>query len=376
MVDLPYNRNNILPADAPIEEQNAYQGTGSIVGNAATQRDPMVNTGLQETLNPSQQKLTDAQLLDKQRRRMMGFAAIADAGAALQGRDGKMVANLLDYFNSQDDSLRKARASEQQLELQRNLAGTLGTIGDIGDGGSRLDQLKAYKQTLLQSAYANPDMIDVFKLQIAEVDQQIKELEQGRAQDQQAVQGADTVLSNISRLAKEVEANPNTTGLIGSVLGAFSFTKAGSLRLDLQTVKANIAFDTLRGIKQGGATLGAVSAPELALLEAKISQLSMDRPAEDVLRSFREVEEYYQQIIRNAYANADDPDELDRMFTQLGYGGRPSWVDQPSGAATIPTYTMENVPAGELAYNPNDQKVYKFNGGDRQDRQNWSEVQF
>lgn len=376
MVDLPYN--NILPADASLEEQNIYQNTGSMVGNAATQRTgaPLANPSIEATLNPNQQKLTDAQLLDKQRRRMIMFGAIADAGAALQGRDGTMVSNLLDYFNTQDTDLRKARAAEQQLELQRNLAGTLGTIGTIGDGGSRLDQLKAYKQTLLQQAYANPDMIDVFKLQIADVNQQIQELEEGRARDQQVVQGADTVLSNIERLAAEVEANPSATGLMGSVLGAFKFTKAGSLRLDLETVKANIAFDTLRGIKAGGATLGAVSAPELALLEAKISQLSMDRPQEDVLRSFREVQEYYQQIIRNAYANADDPAELDRMFTQLGYGGRPSWVDQASGAATIPTYTMENVPAGELAYNANDQKVYKFNGGDRQNRNNWSEVQF
>lgn len=241
---------------------------------------------------------------------------------------------------------------------------------------SEIQRLEAYKAELLRQAYANPEMIEVLKLQIADVDQKIENAKQQRSQTQQAVQGADTVLSNIERLAKEVEENPSTTGLMGSILGAFNFTKAGSLRLDLQTVKANIAFDTLRGIKAGGATLGAVSAPELALLEAKISQLSMDRPQEDVLRSFREVQDYYQQIIRNAYANADDPAELDRMFEQLGYGGRPSWVDQTSGAATIPTYTMDNVPAGELAYNPNDKKVYKFNGGDRQDRKNWSEVEF
>lgn len=369
--------STFLPAEASLEEQNIYGGTDSFVGNAATQRAgaPMVNSGLEATLNPNQQKLTDAQLLDKQRRRMIMFGAIADAGAALQGRDGKMVANLFDYFNQQDTDLRKAAASERELALREQMAERLGGV-PLGEGASEIDRLQAEKQMLMRELVLNPEMHEVYKIRLADIDKEIERVRQNKIQTQQTVQGADNVMSNIQRLKKEVKENPSTTGLMGSILGSFGFTKAGSLRLDLQTVKANIAFDTLRGIKAGGATLGAVSAPELALLEAKISQLSMDRPQEDVLRSFREIEQYYQQIIRNAYANADDPAELDRMFEQLGYGGRPSWVDQTSGAATIPTYTMENVPAGELAYNANDQKVYKFNGGDRQDRNNWSEVQF
>ena len=308
MVDLPYDPTKILPADAPLDEQIIYGGTDSAVGNAATQRvnAPMVNSGLEatlssqpQTLNPQQQKLTDAERLDRQRRRMIMFGAIADAGAALQGRDGKMVANLFDYFNSQDEDLRKAAASERELSLREELVNSLGAA-PLGEGASQIDMLEAEKARLMKELVLNPEMVEVYKVRLADIDKEIERLRQIKIQTQQTVQGADIVMSNIQRLAEEVEANPSTTGMIGSILGAFRSTKAGSLRLDLETVKANIAFDTLRGIKAGGATLGAVSAPELALLEAKISQLSMDRPQEDVLRSFRAVQEYYQQIIRNA----------------------------------------------------------------------------
>lgn len=387
-----FDPSTFLPADASEEEQDIYRGTDNVVGAAATQSagDPLMNQGIAEVLQVSnfagptsatRPQFSAAQQdplssLSKMQRRILAASAIKDAGAALQGLEGTSFATTLKAFNDQADMMRKAKAAQAEMDLRKELIGSIDTGSDIGVGGSQLDVLKARKADLMRQAFANPNMFDAIKLTISDIDKQIEQLEQGKAQTQQMVQGADTVMSNIRRLQEEVRNNPSTTGLMGSIMGAFGFTKAGSLRLDLQTVKANIAFDTLRGIKAGGATLGAVSAPELALLEAKIAQLDMDRPQEDVLRSFREVEEYYQQIIRNAYANADDPAELDRMFTQLGYGGRPEWVSQQSGAETIPTYNMENVPAGQLAYNPNDKKVYKFNGGNRKDRGNWSEVQY
>ena len=369
MVDLPYN--NILPADAPLEEQNIYQNTGSIVGNSATQRAPMVNTGLQETLNPSQQKLTDAQLLDKQRRRMMGFAAIADAGAALQGRDGKMVANLLDYFNTQDTDLRKARTAEQELEMRRQLAGTLGTLGTLGDGTSRLDQLVARRDELLRQAYANPDMIKVIEVEIAQLNRQIDEVKQQSAQDTQTAQGAKTVLDTVNDLSQAIRNNPNITGPVGMLFGMLPFTEAGESRLTLETLKANLAFDTLRGIKAGGATLGAVSAPELALLEAKVANLNLNRGPEAVLKSLEEIDRYYKQIVINAYnRHGADTEQLDQMF-----GGRPAYV-RGAEPQDLQQFTFESAPVGELVYDAENGKVYRYNGGERDAENSWTEVNF
>ena len=374
MVDLPYN--NILPADAPLEEQNIYQNTGSIVGNAATQRAgaPLANPSIEATLNPQQQKLTDAERLDRQRRRMIMFGAIADAGAALQGRDGKMVANLFDYFNQQDEDLRKAAASERELTLREQLLMGLGPVA-LGEGASDIERLEARRAELLRQAYANPDMIKVIEAEIAIINKQIDEAKQQTAQAEQTAQGASTVLNTVNDLAAAIKNNPNITGPIGMLLGNLPWTEAGEARLSLETLKANLAFDTLRGIKAGGATLGAVSAPELALLEAKVANLNLNRGDEAVLKSLEEIDRYYQQIIINAYnRHGADTEQLDRML-----GGRPTYV-RGAEPQDVKMFTYENAPIGELVTYVDEetgrQVVVKYKGGDRDAASSWEEVNY
>ena len=366
MVALPYNRNEIIPADATLEEQSLYGGTGS----AATQRAPMVNSGLDQTLNPNQETLTDAQRLEKQRRRMLMFGAIADAGAALQGRDGKMVANLFKYFNDQDTDLRKAAASERELSLREQLMKDLGTL-PLDENAPEIQRLEAYKAELLRQAYANPQMIEMIKLQIADVDQQIERAREQREQDIQTAQGAGTVLNTVNDLSEAIRNNPNITGPIGMLFGTLPFTEAGEARLSLETLKANLAFDTLRGIKAGGATLGSVSAPELALLEAKVANLNLNRSPEAVLKSLEEIDRYYKQIVINAYnRHGADTEQLDQMF-----GGRPAYV-RGAEPQDLQQFTFENAPIGELVYDAENGKVYRYNGGERDAGNSWTEVNF
>ena len=67
--------------------------------------------------------------LSKTQRRMLAFAAISDAGAALQGKQGTMVSSLLGDFTERADQARKANAATQRQEL---LAGLMG--GGMGGG--------------------------------------------------------------------------------------------------------------------------------------------------------------------------------------------------------------------------------------------------
>lgn len=368
-----------LPADAPLEEQNIYGGTDSVVGNAATQRAnaPMVNSGLEatlssqpQTLNPQQQKLTDAERLDRQRRRMIMFGAIADAGAALQGRDGKMVANLFDYFNQQDTDLRKAAASERELSLREKMLMDMGAV-PLGEGGSVIEQLEAQKAALMRQAVANPEMIEVIKVQLADIQRRIDDTKQQTAQDIQTAQGAETVLNTVNDLSEAIRNNPNITGPVGMLFGTLPFTEAGEARLSLETLKANLAFDTLRGIKAGGATLGAVSAPELALLEAKVANLNLNRSPEAVLKSLEEIDRYYKQIVINAYnRHGANTEQLDRMF-----GGRPAYV-RGAEPQDLQQFTFESAPIGELVYDAEGGKVYRYKGGQRDAEDSWEEVNF
>lgn len=299
---------------------------------------------------------------------MLAFAALRDVGASLRGEQGTAFQSRLDYFNEQADMRRKAEAAQAQLEMQRQIAGQFGTM-PTGEG--RIAELQARRQQLLQQAAMNPSMADMFRLQIAEINREIEQAQQQKAQGIQEAQGASTVLNTVSDLAAAIRANPNITGPVGMIFGTLPFTEAGEARLTMETLKANLAFDTLRGIKAGGATLGAVSAPELALLEAKVANLNLNRSPEAVLKSLEEIDRYYKQIVINAYNKyGADTEQLDAMF-----GGRPAYV---TGAEPqdLQQYTFENAPIGELVYDAENGKVFKYNGGGRNTMEAWTEVTF
>lgn len=386
MVQRPYNPEDFLPADASEEEQNIYQGTDNFVGATATQSlgEPLANQGITTAMQtgnfatpipitqpepeiPQQDQFSN---LNKFQRRMLGFAALRDAGAALQGQQGTAFYDTLRAFNEQADMLRKAKAAQAELDMQRQIAGQFGV--DIGIGGEgRVAQLEARRQQLLQQAALYPSMSDMFRLQITEINREIEQARQQREQNIQEAQGAGTVLNTVNDLAAAIRENPNITGPLGMIFGTLPFTEAGEARLTMETLKANLAFDTLRGIKAGGATLGAVSAPELALLEAKVANLNLNRGPEAVLKSLEEIDRYYKQIVINAYnKHGADTQQLDAMF-----GGRPSYV-RGAEPQDLQQFTFESAPIGELVYDAADGKVYRYKGGDRQAGNSWEEVNF
>lgn len=384
----PYDPSTFLPADASEEEQDIYRDTDNVVGAAATQSvgDPLMNQGVAELLQVSnfagptpatRPQFAAAQQdplssLTKMQRRILAASAIKDAGAALQGLEGTSFATTLKAFNDQADMQRKAKAAQAELDMRRQIAGQFGAM-PTGEG--RIAELQAQRQRLLQQAAMYPNMADMFRLQIAEVNREIEQAEQQRVQGIQEAQGASTVLNTVSDLAAAIRANPNITGPLGMIFGTLPFTEAGEARLTMETLKANLAFDTLRGIKAGGATLGAVSAPELALLEAKVANLNLNRSPEAVLKSLEEIDQYYKQIVINAYNKyGADTEQLDAMF-----GGRPAYV---SGAQPqdLQMFTYENAPIGEfVTYVDEDtgqQIVVKYKGGDRDAADSWERVNF
>ena len=237
------------------------------------------------------------------------------------------------------------------------------------EGGDMIAQLEARKQAILQQAMLYPEMAPSLKLSLDEVNAQIERLRKEEFASQDTAMSATTVLNTVSDLSEAIRQNPNITGPIGMILGVLPFTKAGEARLDVNTLRANLAFDALRNIKAGGATLGSVSAPELLLLEAKVANLNLNRGPEAVLKSLEEIDRYYKQLVINAYNRADDPSKLDDIF-----GGRPAWAGGET--AELPSFTFENAPIGELVVDPEDNKVYKFLGGNRDSASSWQEVQF
>lgn len=64
--------------------------------------------------------------LSKRQRTMLAFAAIADAGAALQGRQGTSFANTLGAFNEIRDMERKRQIQTAELAARQQMLGALG----------------------------------------------------------------------------------------------------------------------------------------------------------------------------------------------------------------------------------------------------------
>lgn len=311
--------------------------------------------------------------LSKTQRRMLAFGAIHDAGLALQGKAGTMVPALLSDFTDRADQARKAAAARYEFDMRQRLLGSMGLGANAGISMQEMsiEDLQNLQQQVLTAAMTDPDNAQAYKLQLDTITSRIEQLKQEQAGIQDTASGAKTVLNTVGDLAEAVANDATITGPLGMLLGALPFTAAGESRLTLETLKANIAFDSLKNIKAAGGTLGSVSAPELALLEARIASLNLNRRKEAVLQSLKEIDDFYKQIVVNAYnkATSEGLKQLDQMF-----GGRPEWVNGAT-PQEIQQFTFDNAPVGGLVYDPEAGKVYKFKGGDdRLDEANWEEV--
>ena len=362
VINRPVSVKNQPTVDQNIVQQNTAAGNKQLLDLFALMQKPQVPGDPIENLSKNQ-------------RSMLAFAGIRDAGMALQGKDSNAVSNLLGTFTEQADVARKARQAQMTQQLLSGMTqfGPQGT-GEMPEDMSKIDMLKAQRDRILSQSFAiDPRFMPIVTTTINELNRQIADAEKKRQQDIDKATGAVTVLSTVDNLVTAIQDEGNMiTGPIGAILGLMPFTKAGEARLTTETLRANLAFDTLRGIKAGGATLGSVSAPELALLEAKVANLNLNRSKEAVLASLKEIDRYYKQLVINAYKISDDPSQLDAIF-----GRRPAWADGEFLDMKRFEFNRTNVPEGELIVDRDGgNKVYRYIGGPRNLASSYEEVTF
>lgn len=316
-----------MPTDlaVPLAPAQAAPATASLDAPAAMpMRQPATPAGFQLGTGilppPTQPARSDDMFgnLSKQQRMMLAFSAISDAGMAAQGKEGTSFARTLKAFGDISDSQRKREAAAQRQQmLQRVMGGVGGGMGDMSN-------LELKKQQLIQQAYAFPDMAPAIKMQIDQIDEQIA---RSRA-SVSAAGGAGDTLETVEDLLNTVRNTEGTTGFWGSIFGMVPFTAAGELRIDVQTLRSNMALDALQALKASGATLGAVSNAELDLLESDIAKLNLNQSKEAVLKDLNKIKGRYQKTIRFAYKEPNaDIAALDRAL-----GGRPTWLEGDNGS--------------------------------------------
>ncbi len=262
--------------------------------------------------------------LSKTQRRMLSFAAIKDAGMALQGLEGNSVQNLLADFTTRSDQARKAQAAQARQQMMQQMFGGGDAMGGGMTGGMDLsqmspEQMRARAQQLAQFQAMNPT-ITLTPM----IDMLVKEAERiwiVQKAETAAASSASATLATVDDLLRTVREKEGTTGLWGWLFGNIPWTEAGQVRIDAQTLRSNMALDALMNLKASGATLGSVSEKELELLESDIQKLNFNQKQDKVLADLNKIKRSYQKIIRKAYLTTNDKAKLDQAL-----GGEPPWL--------------------------------------------------
>lgn len=105
---------------------------------------------------------------------------------------------------------------------------------------------------------------------------------------------ASNITAAISK-ARELTKKWGTTGFSGQMLSGIGGTDARNLKAQLDTIKANLAFDALQKMREAsptGGALGAVSERELGLLESAISSLDQAQDAKQLNEALDRIEQH------------------------------------------------------------------------------------
>lgn len=108
------------------------------------------------------------------------------------------------------------------------------------------------------------------------------------SQAQVVIDTIDKALGNVGLLE---------TGLTGSVMGKIPGTDAYNLRRQVDTVKANIGFDSLQKMREmspTGGALGQVAVQELSMLQATIGNLDANQSEEELVSNLNAAKKHYE----------------------------------------------------------------------------------
>lgn len=103
--------------------------------------------------------------LSKDQRRMLAFAGLRDAGAALQGKQGSAVANTLSAFQARADMERKRQAAVSQIKARQQVLGALGA-GSL-PANATPEQIDAHIAKLTSILASSPEMAPYVTAEIA-----------------------------------------------------------------------------------------------------------------------------------------------------------------------------------------------------------------
>ena len=247
--------------------------------------------------------------LSRSQRTMIGFAALKDAGMALQGKEGGAVSDVMKDITLRADMERKRQAAVARQQMLGSLMG-----GDLS------------REAIM--AMGVQGLIDGPTLNALLGERDRKDQDAGSTRNKGA--SAANQLQTLQEITDLIGADPNmTTGPIAMFLRNVPISKAGRTQALIDSLRSTLALDTLKDLKATGATMGALNKEELNILLDDVTKLDLALGADAVTKSLAKIENRYKSVVRQLYAGAAEEDlpMLDEMFS-----GRPSWLDASAGA--------------------------------------------
>lgn len=127
--------------------------------------------------------------LSRSQRTMIGFAALKDAGMALQGKEGNAVSGVMKDITNRADMERKRQAAVAQQQMLGSLFGGAGG----GAGGAvdmtSIEAMTAHRAKLAQAAVMFPDRAAGLAVQIADLDKNISRIKDAKTSLQSTSMG-------------------------------------------------------------------------------------------------------------------------------------------------------------------------------------------
>lgn len=151
--------------------------------------------------------------------------------------------------------------------------------------------------------------------------------EDKRTKDELRARQTGAMLDNVGGLIDEVIASATkspttTTGLFGSVLGNIPGSGAYDLRAQLDTLKANFAFEKLQAMREAsptGGALGAVSDTELRLLSSVIANIDPNQSPEQLTANLQRAKQTWAEILGKANGTSQSQDAQQEAPKRLKY---------------------------------------------------------
>ena len=299
---LPIDESAILPPDVPVEQQ--------ITGTTT----PISNTGIESLLASVATQPTAPEdpysNLSKTQRRMLAFAAISDAGAALQGMQGRAVRDLMGDFTARADMKRKAQAAQMQQQALQQMMG-------VGTGQLDLstpDAIRNHIDQLTMIGMANPSLAPAIGNRIKVLQDEAERLTQQGTQATAQMSGLAAVDALLT--------SPNLgalTGFTGTINEFFSTIGAAPKYSDLKSYISQLqGLNFLEAYQQlkGGGPITDIEGRQATQARTRLEDAMKSTP-ENLRVALLEVRKLFQDALDKnpTYTGAGDltPEELEYL---------------------------------------------------------------